>query len=422
MAFDKAATRTAPADAKPARPRASWAQCALLAVAVVFLLALAKPLLLPVVVAVVFTLVLAGPVQRLRSFGIPEWLGAGVVVTSALSVLVLLGAMLASPAAEWWYRAPATASELLDSLDRVRNAVLLSASGPSANNATASVPANNTGPGAPAPAATGPSRKARTQPPAPPPPQHDSLREQLASEGLSFTRVLLGHVLAFALSAASTVILLYFLLASEHWLLSRTVEAVPRRRTRALVLGGFRQAKREIGLFLGTQFIINVGLGAATAFAVSLLGLPDPVLWGTVVAVLNFVPYLGPLLVSVMLVLAGAMSFGVDSAALLGPAAAFLALHGIEANFVSPIVIGHRLRLAPVSVFLSVMVWGWLWGIAGALIAVPMLLGLRALCRRTPRLKRACVYLGRDDGAAPNLRSLLKAKRRTSGARAEGGA
>ena len=78
------------------------------------------------------------------------------------------------------------------------------------------------------------------------------------------------------------------------------------------------------------------------------------------------------------------------------PSARIVLLHGIEANFLSPIFMGHRLRLRPVFVFLSVMVWGWLWGIAGAFLAVPLLLALRAFCKRTRNLRLVCVYLDGD--------------------------
>jgi len=380
---------------------------ALLGIAVIFLVIAARPLLLPVVVAAMFTLVLVEPVRRLRAAGIPESVGAGVVVAASLAVLVLFGAALANPAAEWWNRAPDTVRELVDSLDRIRGEVLgrvtRSGAAVEAQNAASAVAPRK-------------GRAASAAPPKAPETRPDSLGAQLASEGLSATRALLGQMLSFTLSAVSTVILLYFLLASEHWLLSRTMEAVPRRRVRALILGGIRQAQREIALFLGTQAIINLGLGVATGFAVAWIGLPDPVLWGTVVAILNFVPYLGPLLVAAMLLLAGTMQFGIEPM-LFAPPAAFLALHGIEANFISPYVIGHRLRLAPVSVFLSVMLWGWMWGIAGALIAVPLLLALRTVCRRSRRFKRACVYLEQDDGKAPSLRTLLKAKRHVASAK-----
>jgi hypothetical protein len=162
------------------------------------------------------------------------------------------------------------------------------------------------------------------------------------------------------------VILLYFLLATERWLVDRTAAAIRQPRTRALVLAGVRQAQRDIGLFISTICLINLVLGVATGLALWAIGLPNPVLWGVTTAVLACIPYLGPLLIAVLLLLAGSVTFG-TGLAMLGPPAAFLLLHGLEANFISPMIMGHRLRLSPVFVFLSVMVWGWLWGVAGRL-------------------------------------------------------
>jgi predicted PurR-regulated permease PerM len=213
-------------------------------------------------------------------------------------------------------------------------------------------------------------------------------------------------VLEFAVAAAATVFLLYFLLASEHWLLARTLEAIPRQRTRALVLGGMRQAQRDVGSFVVTMGIISIGLGIATGFALAIVGLPSPVLWGTCTAVLTFIPYIGPMLVTLLLLLAGSVAFG-SGLGMLAPPAAFLALHFIESNFISPLVMGHRLRLSPVFVFLSVLVFGWLWGVAGAFIAVPLLLALRALVKRTRRLRLIGVYLEGSLADPPSLRSLL---------------
>jgi predicted PurR-regulated permease PerM len=105
------------------------------------------------------------------------------------------------------------------------------------------------------------------------------------------------------------------------------------------------------------------------------------------------------------------MAFGIN-AGMFGPPAAFLVLHALEANFISPMVMGKRLRLSPVSVFLSVMVWGWIWGIAGALVAVPILLALRTVCKRWRPLKLVCIYLEGDATEPPSLRSLLHVKRR----------
>jgi predicted PurR-regulated permease PerM len=347
---------------EPRRQALSWVGRSLLFIAVVFLLEHARPLLLPVAIAIVFTFVLAAPVHALRRAGIHEYIGAGLVVAAVLALVALVAALIAAPAAAWWSRAPLIVHELVEALQRWRDALFPYAT--------------------PAPLARAPAAL----------PLPDLFNERLAIEGWTFTRLAIGETISFAVSASATVILLYFLLASEQWLVARTAAAIRRPRTRALVLSGFRQAQRDIGLFISTMSLVNVALGVATGLALWLIGLPNPVLWGTTTAVLAFIPYLGPLLIAVLLLLAGSVTFGTGPA-MLGPPAAFLVLHGIEANFLSPMIMGHRLRLSPVFVFLSVMVWGWLWGVAGAFIAVPLLLALRAVCKRSRRLRLVCVYL-----------------------------
>jgi predicted PurR-regulated permease PerM len=347
------------------RPAATWLGRGLLFVAVVLLLEHARPLLLPVAIATVFTFVLAAPVRALQRRGVHEYVGAGLVISAVLAVAALLLMLVAAPAAAWWARAPLIVHDLIEALQGWRDALF---------------------PYAP------PASLAREPASALP---IDPLGERLASEGWVFTRLAIGETISFALSASATVILLYFMLASERWLVMRTVAAVRRPRARALILSGVRQAQRDIGLFIATMSLVNVALGVATGLALWLIGLPNPVLWATTAAVLAFIPYLGPLLITLLLLLAGSVAFG-TGAAMLGPPAAFLLLHGIEANFLSPMIMGHRLRLRPVFVFLSVMVWGWLWGIAGAFLAVPLLLALRASCKRTRSLRLVCRYLEGD--------------------------
>lgn len=353
-----------------------WVVRGLLFVAIVLLLEHARPLLLPVAIAIVFTFVLAAPVRALRRAGVHEYLGAGLVIAAILAVVVLLGMLVAAPAAAWGSRAPQIAHELIDAVQRWSDALFPYAP--------------------PAPLVRAPAEAAVADP----------IGARLASEGWTFTRLAIGGMISFSLSASATVILLYFLLASEHWLVARTVAAIRAPRRRALLLSGFREAQRDIGLFISTMSLVNVALGAATGVALWLIGLPNPILWATTTAVLAFVPYLGPLLATVLLLLAGSVTFG-TGVAMFGPPAAFLALHCVEANFLTPMIMGHRLRLSPVFVFLAVMAWGWIWGIAGAFLAVPLLLGLRAVARRVRRLRLLRIYLEGGRGETPTLRALL---------------
>ncbi|HEX6720369.1 MAG TPA: AI-2E family transporter, partial [Burkholderiaceae bacterium] len=189
------------------------------------------------------------------------------------------------------------------------------------------------------------------------------------------------------------------------------VEAIPRRRSRALLLAGLRCAQREIGRFVASLALINVGVAIATFGAMWWLGLPNPLLWGVMAGVLNFIPYIGPVIIVALLSLAGMLTFD-TAGAMLAPAAMFLLIHAIESNIVSPWFVGRRLSLSPVAVFLSVMFWGWAWGIAGAMMAVPALVGLRSVCKRQRRLKLLCAYLEGGYRPVPSLRSLLRPRRK----------
>lgn len=363
------------------------ALCGLLAIAIVAVLKAASELLIPIAVALVLTFVLAPPVRTLRRYGVPETLGAALVVGALLAGTVLMGNALSAPAAQWWERAPTTVAQVIAQLERLRAAL---------PNFGTPVPQT--------PRARAQAERAAANAP-------DPVKEHLATEGVALTRAVIGKVLSFGLSAAATVILLYFLLASEHWVVTRSIQAFPRRRSRALLLAGLRCAQREIGTFVASLAFINVGVAIATYAAMWWIALPNPLLWGVVAGVLNFIPYIGPVITVVLLALAGMLTFD-TAGAMLAPPLLFLLIHAIESNIVSPWFVGRRLSLSPVAVFLSVMFWGWAWGIAGAMLAVPALVGLRSVCKRQRRLKLLCAYLEGDHQPVPSLRSLLRPRRK----------
>ncbi len=338
----------------------------LFVIASIALLREARPLLLPIVIAVLFAFVLAPSVRRLRQAGIPEYVGAGLVVSALLAALVLIALLVASPAAEGWSRAPAAWQALVEAAVQWRDHVWRPAF--ASSSAVAALPSAGVVPGP------------------------DAIGGQLASEGLAITRLALGETLAFTVSSFAAVMLLYFLLASEHWLVTTTLQTITGRRTRALLIGGVREAQRDIGLFIRTMSLVNVALGTVTGAALAAIGLPNAMLWGLFTVVFSFVPYLGPVFIALVLWLAGSVSFGIGFG-MLAPPAVFLLLHGIEANFLSPLIMGHRLRIPALFVFASVLVLGWLWGVAGAFIAVPVLLGLRSTFRRVPWGATCCRYL-----------------------------
>jgi predicted PurR-regulated permease PerM len=130
--------------------------------------------------------------------------------------------------------------------------------------------------------------------------------------------------------------------------------------------------------YLGTITLINVGLGALTATVLWWLGMPSPIMWGGIVAVLNYIPYLGPIACALLLFLGGLMTFPDVWGALLPPAA-FIGFHLVEANFFTPMVVGHRLTISPLSILISLSFWAWVWGTTGALLAVPLLIIMKTV-------------------------------------------
>ena len=111
--------------------------------------------------------------------------------------------------------------------------------------------------------------------------------------------------------------------------------------------------------------------------------MPNPVLWGVVAGVLNFMPYFGPLTVFIVLVMAGLLSFPTGIGQALLPSGFYLCLHAAESNLVTPAILGRRLTLNPLIIFLALMFWTWLWGISGALLSVPLLMVFKILCNHT---------------------------------------
>jgi predicted PurR-regulated permease PerM len=130
--------------------------------------------------------------------------------------------------------------------------------------------------------------------------------------------------------------------------------------------------------YLGTITIINIALGALTALVLWWLGMDSPIMWGGIVAVLNYIPYLGPIVCALLLFLGGLMTYPDVWAALLPPAA-FVTFHIVEANLITPLIVGHRLTISPLAILISLSFWAWVWGTTGALLAVPLLIIMKTV-------------------------------------------
>ena len=136
----------------------------------------------------------------------------------------------------------------------------------------------------------------------------------------------------------------------------------------------------DVSAYLGTITIINLTLGGAVAGALSLFGMPYPLMWGGIVALLNYIPYFGPVIGALLLAVGGLMTFS-DIWVALAPPAIMYGMHLIETNLITPLIVGHRLTISPVLILVSLSFWGWVWGTLGALLAVPLLIILQTVLK-----------------------------------------
>jgi predicted PurR-regulated permease PerM len=319
----------------------------LFVLAVLYTLYFARAVLLPLVLAILLTLILSPAVAALNKLRIPQPIGAAVVVALLLAVLGFSVGQLFDPAEEWLDKAPKTLRDMERKLRGIKKSVEEVTKAAEKVGEIAAV-------------------------------QDTSKATVAVPEPRLFSRILTGAQ-SFLVSVLSTVILLYFLLASGDMFLRKVVRVMPTFTDKKRAVEMARTIETEMARYLFTITCINLGLGVATGVAMYLLGMPNPVLWGVMVAVFNFVPYLGAGVSLIILTLVAFLSFDTISQILLAPAA-FLVLTTLEGQILTPIITGRRLTLHPVVIFIGMLFWGWLWGIVGALMAVPILVTFKIIC------------------------------------------
>jgi len=212
-------------------------------------------------------------------------------------------------------------------------------------------------------------------------------------QGPSLSSRVFGRTESLLAGALEVVLLLYALLVCGDLLLARVVHALPRCRDRQRVIAIAHTAERSISRYLFLTAAINIGEGVVVALALASLGMPQPVLWGVLVACAEFVPYVGMISVLGLLTVAGLAYFDSLSHALLIPAT-FFAINFVQGNVVSPIVMSRRLTLNPLAIFLSLGLWWWLWGVAGAFLALPLLSAFKIVCDHVDGLAAIGALLG----------------------------
>jgi predicted PurR-regulated permease PerM len=340
---------------------ANFALIGLLMLAALYASSQMVPILMALILAMMFKLMLEPIVEGLRRIGVPRMLSALVLVVGLPCLGAYALAPLTDPVGDWLQSAPRT-------FDRVeRRLVPLIKPLRNARQAADAVNDLTAVPG-----------------------QHTEVVHVAEPNLLDrFASRLPSLVLGFSVTTFVT----FFLLASGDAFqrkLATTGRSFAQRRR---MIGMIRQIEAEVGRYLRTITAINVALGVATACLMWALGLAEPWMWGALAAILNFAPYLGPMTVIVALGLTGLASSDSLTSGLI-PAASFLALATVEGQIITPAILGHRMSLSPLLVFIGVVFAGFLWGGVGALVAVPLLVAARIVFEHIDSMHPVAVMMG----------------------------
>jgi predicted PurR-regulated permease PerM len=335
----------------------------LFVLAAFYTLYFARAFFLPIIVAVLLDFLLSPLIRTLKRARVPEPLGA------ALVILVLLGSAglaiygLVDPAKEWVAKVPASMREAENRLRKLRTPVeQVSKTAEQVEQAT------KVDDGAKA--------------------------QEVVVKGPSLTERLFGTTQTLVASAIEVIILLYFLLAAGDLFLQKLIKVLPQFRDKKKAVAIARETEASISTYLVTVTMVNLALGIAVSAVMYLLKMPNPVLWGALAALAEFVPYLGSTALIALLTLAGLVTFEQIGHALLIPAA-YLGVNLLQSQFLSPLILGRRLTLNPVAIFVGLVFWWWIWGVPGAFVAVPLIATFKIFCDHIEALAPIGEFLGR---------------------------
>ena len=351
-----------PVEAAPFKPAPRWAVIGIFVFLAVAGLAYAKTFLTPVILAFILALVFS-PVRRsMERIGIPSAFAAFVILASIVGALTAAAIALSGPVREWSDDAPEIGARLEARVAEIREGLGADGEGTSLSEVVEQV----------------------TNAAAPDEADPETVEVVVQEEG--WLTAIAATAPAIAVQLILTLVLLFFVLASGDMFYEKLVHVIPRFADKRRAIRIAREIERKLSHYLLTITVINAGLGAAIGAALWWLGMPDPVLFGVMAAMLNFIPYIGAIVGAGVTLIVGLLTFdGVWQG--VAPALAYYALTSIEGQFITPYAVGRNLKLNTVVVFIAVAFWAWLWSVVGMLIAVPLLVAIRVLCEHIEPLE-----------------------------------
>ena len=331
--------------------------------AIFFALHAARTVFMPIILALLFGLLLAPVIRFLKQYHVPEPLGAALVLVAVGSVVGYGVYRLSEPAAEWFAKAPVAFRQIEYKIGALKKPM------EEMGKATALVEKMTT--------LNGPAKK-----------QEIEVRQH------TFTDTIFNQTGEFVAGTITTIMLLYFLLASGDLFLQKLVKVLPRFHDKKRAVEIVREMEQQISTYLFTVTLINIGVGLAVGAAMYALDMPNPMLWGVMACLLTYVPYLGPAIGVITVAVVATLTFDHLGWVLL-IVGTYWGITIIEGTFVTPQILGHRLTLNPFVILAGLIFWGWLWGIPGILLAVPLIASVKIFADHIESLAPLGEFLGR---------------------------
>ncbi len=330
-------------------------QVALVVMGAIAFLYFARPVVMPVFLACIIGMALKPLIRWLDSCRVPPPLSAAILLLLFVSAVVIGFAQLGRPAVAWMNEAPQHMTEVRHRvLKMVPRLAHLGEMAAAVNNLGATDDEQNKAP-------------------------------KVELKASPVPGVFINWTGSFLAGLGETLVLLYLLLASGDLFLQKLVRVMPTLRDKKSAVEISREIQQNISRYLFSVTLINLGLGLVVCGGLYFMHVPNAPMWGMLVALLNFVPYFGPVVGIILLATVGLLTFDSLWQAILPPAW-YLLLHLLEANLITPVLLGRRFTLNPVVIFVSLIFWTWLWGVPGALLSVPILVSVKVVCDRVPAM------------------------------------
>ena len=322
----------------------------------------AKEVVLPLMMATLLALTLSPLVRTLQRFGLAPVLSATALILVLATTIGGAALLVSGPVSAWINDAPKLQAQLQTKLQSLATsvAVVQKASDQVDKIAAGSV---------------------------------DPEVQKVAVQSPGLLTVAVSNVASVLATTLVTLVLAFFLLASGDLFYVKLIDAFPRFGDKKRALRIVYGIERSVSRFLMLATAINAALGAVIGTGMWVIGMPQPLVWACVAFFLNFLPYIGPLFGAGIAAAVAVVSFDHLGQAALAPVI-YLTATSIEGQFITPVILGRQLELNTVSVFVTVVFWGWLWGIAGALMAVPFLVCLKVICDNVAPMNTLGSFLG----------------------------